>query len=428
MDLGDAKYTVTLIDKASDKMKSIGDSMGDLRGSMLKVAGMMAAAAAAVTATFAVMLKSWSNAGDAMMKMAQKTGWGVESISEMDYVAKQTGTNLNVLEAGILGLSRAIVNISDKTAVYKKALEGLTPGTEEYDKALALVSEQIAVSSKDFVKLGIDIDDLRKMSPEDQFWAVAEAIARVEDPTLRSTIAIDLLGTAGADLLPMMQLGMKGIDEMRQKAKDFHGTFTEESGQAASDFKGAMGDMQLSLDGLKAALVGESGLAPALTDLIELHINPAIKNLSDFIAKNQDLKDAIIEVADAIGKIVDALVVMFGWLVKGYGVLNKMPGGFGTFLKGTPAGSALAALPGAAEEISAFGAGGRRAAMEATAPSGYVPSGVGDVNITINGNFMGDDAALRQLVAELEPYFAESQRRTSFPPINQGYFPGSTGP
>jgi len=49
------------------------------------------------------------------------------------------------------------------------------------------------------------------------------------------------------------------------------------------------------------------------------------------------------------------------------------------------------------------------------------------VNVNINGNVMGDEAAIRQLVAELEPYFAENARRSSFAPVNtSGYYAGSS--
>jgi hypothetical protein len=392
---GNVQVTLTAKDEASAKIRNVGKAGDDLRAIFRNIAVAAAAAASAITIAVGKMLNDWADAGDEVAKMAQRTGWGVESLSELAYVAKQSGTDLAAIETSTKKLSSAIVDASD--------------GMETYVRI--------------FDKLGISVDDLLGMSPEDQFWTVAMAMADLTNATERSSIATDLFGRSGTDLLPILAEGASGIADMRQKAHDFNVTYTEESAQAAVDFGDSMSDMKSALDGVKNAIVGESGLAPALTDLINNTINPMLVNLNEFIKENQDLKQSFLDIVDGVkafvewcGKVYDIFVkideVVPDWLWATNPTLNAIQGGVAKredFSKGLPG-----LLPGVEE---AFG----------SQAASVMAGNTSVVNVNINGNVMGDEAAIRQLVAELEPYLAENARRSSFAGVNtSAYYAGSS--
>ena len=50
-------------------------------------------------------------------------------------------------------------------------------------------------------RLGLDMDDLRKNTPSEQFKAIGEAINKLPDPAERATAAMDVFGKSGATLL-----------------------------------------------------------------------------------------------------------------------------------------------------------------------------------------------------------------------------------
>lgn len=438
MDIGDAKLTIEAVDKATGTIKNIGKAMDEMGTqteqtsiftvkNLGKVGGALAAITALATGVAIALgkaLTGWSEAGHEIGNIAIRTGWGVESLSEMDYVAKQTATSLGAVEVNTRWLSKSIIDSSDAASAYAKDLEGLTPGTEEYEKALAIANKGIATATKDFARLGLSIEDLRAMNPEDQFWTVANAIASIEDPALRTSMAMSLFGRSGTDLLPMLSLGVEGIQELRGQAHDLNVTFTEETAQAADEYAGAMGAMKAAVDGMKYALVGDSGLGPAITSLINDTINPMLVNLNVFIKENQDLKQSFLDIVDGVkafvewcGKVYEVFQkidsVVPDWLWATNPTLNAIQGGVmkrEDYSKGLPG-----LLPGIEE---AFGS-------QATAMMGGATV---NMPVTINGNVMGDETAIRQLAAEITPYIAEAQRRTSFAPVNtSGYFGGSSG-
>jgi hypothetical protein len=80
--------------------------------------------------------------------------------------------------------------------------------------------------------LGLSYSNIIKMSPSDQFGLISEKISEIENPALRSAIAVDMFGKSGGELLPLMknfsgeianarsELGSM-VDIMNQRAGDF---------------------------------------------------------------------------------------------------------------------------------------------------------------------------------------------------------------
>jgi len=390
------KVQVDLVakDEASAKIKGVAGHSDDLKKSFLAVAAAAVAMAGAVTAAVGKMLNDWATAGDEVAKMAKRTQWSVESLSELAYAAKIAGMDLSQFELGTRKLSGAIFDAKAGMVTYTRAFEAL----------------------------GLNVDDLSKMGIEEQFWAVAYALANLTDDSTRAALAVDLFGRTGTNLFPLLAEGADGIADLRTKAHDLGVTFDSESAVAAEEFKDSMTDLNTALDGVKYALV--DGLGPEITNLINDHIMPAIASLRDFIKENDDLKESFMAFARGLGYVIDQLVKLIetlskidaatpDWLAK-FSPLSLITG-----RTGREAGEEYRAITG--KDYPMPGLTPEAVALASSAVAG------GDINVIINGNVMGDEAMNRAIAQALEPYLGEASRTTSFPHVNtSGYYPGSS--
>ena len=86
---------------AERKLKAFG---ANIRNMGLKMAGL----GTAVLAPMLGAAKAFSSMGDQVAKMAKRTGLSVETLSELRFVASQTGTEFESLEMGFRRMQRTI--------------------------------------------------------------------------------------------------------------------------------------------------------------------------------------------------------------------------------------------------------------------------------------------------------------------------------
>lgn len=144
----------------------------------------------AANATFSFGASALQAGGD-LQDMADRTGIAVEAIAELDQVAKRSGTSFETLEGGIRKMQ---VNLADAASGSKEA-------------------------RKKFADLGVDVEKLSKLSPDKQFEAMADAIAKIDNPAARSAAAMDIFGKSGVALLPVLKDGAAGIQGFRTEAR-----------------------------------------------------------------------------------------------------------------------------------------------------------------------------------------------------------------
>jgi len=397
MSKGKVEITLTAKDDASAKLKAVGNQGQSLADTFKGIAATAAAMAAAVTAAVGKMLSDWAAAGDDIAKMAERTGWAVEELSALAYIAKMSGSDLTTVEAASKKLSKAIIDASDGMQTYVR----------------------------EFQRLGLSVDDLLKMSPEQQFWTVAEAVAALGDAALRSSTAQELFGRSGTDLLPILANGSTGVAELRERFKTLAYQWTDESVQAAAAFQDAFEELGTAMDSVKFTLVEELG--PEITRLINEQILPGIVSFREFIQENADLKDAFVSITSTVQQLVAAIAELYDWYKR---IGDAIPDWLQPTVEAFDLGNimtgknVLGAYQDYLGEVSKLYAPQRNAELAA----GIVPQATGgDVTLVVNGPLIADDASMRQLWQMLESYAGESMRRTSFPHINtSGYYPGSS--
>lgn len=241
----------------------------------------MAAAGGAILAAGALSIKTFAEMGDEVQKMALRTGFSTEALSELRHAAELSGTQLGSLEKASKTLSGAILDAGF--------------GLETYVRA--------------FDKIGLSYEDLKRLSPEDQFLAVMEALAGLTDESEKAALAADIFGRAGTQLLPMLANGTEGLSEMRQEAHDLGVVFDQEAANKAAEFNDAMQRMGESVSGVKMVIAGE--LIPVLMPLIE-KVKEVISGISAWMKEHPRLTKVIIIGTTALGIL---LVVLGGLLI-----------------------------------------------------------------------------------------------------------------
>ncbi|AQT67953.1 phage tail tape measure protein, TP901 family, core region [Anaerohalosphaera lusitana] len=247
---------------AQRKIMAFGNT---IRNMGLKLAGI----GAALAAPFVMASKSFSSMGDQVAKMAKRTGLSVETLSELKFVASQTGTEFVSLENAFRRMQRSV-----------------------YDAGRGLSTSVDALSD-----LNLQFQDLDGLSPEDQFKLLGDRISQITDPTRQAAIAMTLFGRTGTNLLPMFANGAKGIEELQKQARQLGLTMTSEDAAAAEVFTDTMDKLNKVVK-MAVFHIG-SALAGAFNDSVD-HIVHLVKSISDWIKQNKGL---VVTFAKIIGML-----------------------------------------------------------------------------------------------------------------------------
>jgi hypothetical protein len=242
-----------------------------------------AAATAPLVAGFTAATAAFVSMGSELTDMSARTGISAQTLSELKFAAGQTGANLDAVEKSVKRMQAGILDAS--------------MGTGELKNSLGV--------------LGLDLEQLKAQSPEEQFLTLTRAIAGVEDPTLRAGLAQRVFGRSGTELLPLMAAGADGLDKLRQEANDLGLTMDGPTAAAAE----ALGD---SFDKVKSQLfamgvqVG-SAIAGPLTEFLEWATTILAKVIA-WIQANPTLVKTIAAVTAAIAG-VSAAAITFGTIL-----------------------------------------------------------------------------------------------------------------
>lgn len=291
----------------------------------------ISAAAAAMAAPLLLSVKSFEATGSALNDMAARTGLSVENLSELGYVAQQTGASMEEVE---IGFRKA-----------QKAIGEATLGSEEASAALA--------------KIGLSAAKLKDLKPDQQLQAIAEKLATIKDPTTRAAAAMEIFGKSGTKLLPLIS----ELDTLREKSRALNAGMTSEQATMADAMGDAFNDVRKAIGGVMNSI--GSALAPTLTDLAE-QIAFAIAPFTEWIGKNRELVVAVAAgvaglgaagvAVTGLGGLMAAASVAVGGLATGVGVVGAA---LGAIL--SPVGIAIGAIAGLGGAILYYTAAGSAA-------------------------------------------------------------------
>jgi hypothetical protein len=230
----------------ADLEKSVGRAQGAISGFAKTAAASLAGALS--VGVFVAAGKAAINYADNIGKMAQKVGMTTEELSKLNYAAKLSDVSLSELQVGVQQLSKNMEAGSD----------GL---------------EALGISATDASGNLRDTNEI--------FMEVAEAFAGMEDGAGKTAIAMNIFGRSGAQLIPMLNSGRRGLAEMSREAESLGVVISQEAAKSAEQFNDNLTRLSEVMSGLTQSVIAP--LLPKLIDLSEVLLD-LIKN-SNFTSK-----------------------------------------------------------------------------------------------------------------------------------------------
>lgn len=229
-----------------DSLDKIGRQGEQLSGRLNKAFGTVKSSIAALGVgltggAFAAFVKTGIDAADNLGKLSQQIGVSTESLSALNYAASLSGTSAEQL-------SQAMVKLA-------KAATDTAAGTGE-----ALVA---------FKALGVSVKDAagNLRGTEDLLLELADRFSKIEDGTGKTAIAMRLFGESGARLIPFLNQGRSGIEQLRQEAERLGIILSSKTAKAAEQFNDNMTRLGKSFEGLKVTLANDT--LPFLNRLVD---------------------------------------------------------------------------------------------------------------------------------------------------------------
>jgi len=228
-------------DKTGSGIKGAKDNLGGLQSQLKMVGAAFLAMGSAAVAGFAYAAKEQINYADEIGKMAQKAGVSTETLSTMAYVAKQSGVEIEGLQTGFKKLT---VNMADTA-------KGTGTAKQYFD----------------LLKISVTNQNGTLKSSSQVMKEVADKFAGLQDGAEKSSIAVALFGKAGEDLIPMLNQGSSGINQMQQRAKDLGLEIGSKFAKNAEVFNDSLDDLKQTGMGVINSAIQE--LLPYLKQFAE---------------------------------------------------------------------------------------------------------------------------------------------------------------
>ena len=186
----------------------------------------MSAAAGGIFGGLYNSLRAFAVYGDSIQDAAARTGLTTEGFSELAHVANLAGSSMSGVERGVRGMQRFLLDLSRGTA------------------------EQVWV----FKQLGLQLEDIQALAPEDQFKAIAVSIAGINDASMRAAIAMRIFSRGGSELVPIFKMGAGAMRDAFEMARKLGIVLSQSVADAAGDLNDRFYVLRMGLLGIKIAI------------------------------------------------------------------------------------------------------------------------------------------------------------------------------
>ncbi|MDR8400115.1 phage tail tape measure protein [Paraburkholderia sp. USG1] len=214
--------------------------------------------------------------GEQVENLHKKTGESTDSIQQWAFAAKSVGVDM------------------------KDATKTLTDLGDAQNKAVSGNKD----AAKAFSAVGISLADLKKSSPEQLLPQIADAFSKSADSASKAAVANELFGSSGNDLIPLLDRGRAGLDDLRAAAQ---GAGAVIGGETVAQMAALKEQMDLS----KAKM-------DALTLSAKAQLLPTIINLTDAMTGNVAMKPLLNDFYNGVAVIMKSAATAVATLVVGF--------------------------------------------------------------------------------------------------------------
>ena len=232
-------------------------------------------------------------------RMASGINAGVVELQKLGYQAKKTSNDVSVLknlaigQALISGIrstaqqftsfiksaassAAAVDDLSKRTGISTQTLQGYGLAASQSGVSTELMGKSLQklslvqlkaqngnkAAAESFSAIGLSMQDLAGLSPEQTFEAVTDAIAQLPTVAQQSAAAVALFGKSGAELVPIFQEGTGYLAKMRKEAEELGIVLSKEQMSGLAGLDDMIAKVTMAFGGLAQRIVAE--LVPQL--------------------------------------------------------------------------------------------------------------------------------------------------------------------
>jgi len=235
-----AQILISAVDQTKTAFDSIKRGLGGLTDTAKSVNGVLANLGVAVSvAGLTAMVKSAIDTGDALDEMSQRVGVSVETLSVWKPAAEQSGVSGESFEKGLRKLSTTM-------------LEAAT-GSED--------------AARNFAAVGVEFknQDGTLRATDQVLLDLAERFKAMPDGAEKTALAVQLFGKSGAELIPFLNQGRDGINELAAEMQALGVQMSSETAAQAGNFNDALDKLKLATTSIGNQII--ASLLPALNEM-----------------------------------------------------------------------------------------------------------------------------------------------------------------
>ena len=298
------RYTISTVFKGIDNMTK---PVRKMTGSIHKMtesteAGLrkIDAATSKVTASLFDVGKK-SAQGIAALSTALVVGAGAvnQMKFESDNMTRAMGGNIETAEAVTSAIKSVGLSAENVTDLYEEMNNklGESAGIEE----ITAVTESLGI-------LGLQFNEIKKLSPDDQFKAITDAALKMEDATQAAAAADILMGGEANKIISTLRLQGKSMEDITKNYQMMNFR-TDQSRKGAEDMAKAQSTTAKIIGSLTQEVSGLIGkaLAPMITKFNEFMINN-----KELISQNLD--KLFNSIGNSVGDVGQHMETLIGWI------------------------------------------------------------------------------------------------------------------
>lgn len=208
----------------------------------------------------ASFVKSTLEAKDRLDETAQKAGIAATSLQLYEYSAKLAGVSSDALVTGIGILSRNMMGAAD----------------------------DIGGAAKSFDALGLSTTDAsgNLKSAEDMIAEIADKFAGMNDGVGKTALAMSLFGRSGKELIPFLNQGSAGLEEVKQRMIALGYSFDENGIKRAAEVNDRLDEMGSALK--------------KVAERVVMNMLPELENMSEKMIKAAEDTDGFKDATDSL--------------------------------------------------------------------------------------------------------------------------------
>ena len=297
LDLDSGPYKESL-DSASEATKGTSGEFGNFRQAVGAVGVAVGAAGAGITMYAKHATDATVDWAKSVMQLSRETGTSTEKSSELIFVAQRMGISADEASKMFGVLSKQIIATRDAAADADTPLKSLNVQTRDADGSTRGLNEVL-------------------MDVADKFHAMPDGVEK-------TTIAMQLFGRSGKDMIPVLNLGRDGITELEQKAHELGLTLSGANLANVQKYIAAQKDLKDSNQALQVT-VGMQTI-PVMTEFNK-KINDMLMGFLNTKGPVRDVGVGILAFGGPVMSATGSVAAFAGSLGGAIPLLDKMGGG-----------------------------------------------------------------------------------------------------